>query len=179
MGQNSTWQSHPYNATGNDDLSPVTKRRLRKIMGPSYDERQIKSQSYTDDRDDRKGKKKKRSTDPTDRQYQSDRRDRQQAADDPYPDYERPSNLIEMSVRFSPVINTNTAEGQGNYQNFAANGMGVRPSIGVSLDYFFFKDRYAFSSGIWYTIKRSGYCNARFVWANALGPGGTVEAVGL
>jgi len=34
MGQNSTWQSHPYNATGNDDLSPVTKKTdLASITG--------------------------------------------------------------------------------------------------------------------------------------------------
>ena len=151
MAQSTTWSSHAYTPASDDELSPVTKRRVRKILGSSYDQRP------TDDRDDRKGKKKKRSTDPNYRQYQSDRRDRQQSADDPYPDYDRPSKLIEMSLRFSPVFGTNTAEGEGSYQNFAPNGMGIRPSIGVSLDYFFFKDRYAFSSGIWYTIKRSGY----------------------
>lgn len=155
--QKPAWQSGNYSTSGTDDLSPVTKRRLKKILGTSYDQRQTGPQSYVDDRDDRKGKKKKGKNNTADRQYQSELRRRQQAGQDIYPDYERPSHLIEMSLRFSPVFNANTAEGQGAYQNFAPNGLGVRPSIGVSLDYFFFKDRYAFSSGIWYTIKRSGY----------------------
>lgn len=157
VAQPTSWSTHGYTSNSNDDLSPVTKRRVRKILGPSYDQRQTADQSYADGHDDREGKKKKRSNDPTYRDYKGERRDRQQGATDPYPDYKRPDKLIEMSLRFSPVINSNTAEGTGNYQHFAPNGVGVRPSVGVSLDYFFFKDRYAFSSGIWYTIKRSGY----------------------
>jgi len=77
--------------------------------------------------------------------------------DDDGPDYARPNKLVEMSLRVAPSLLLNTAEGAGEYAGFAPNGAGVRLSVGPTLDYFFFKDRYAFSSGLWYTIKRSGY----------------------
>ncbi|WP_266369017.1 porin family protein [Tellurirhabdus rosea] len=73
------------------------------------------------------------------------------------PDYARPTKLVEMSIRVAPSLMLNTAEGTGDYTGFAPNGAGVRMSVGPTLDYFFFKDRYAFSSGLWYTIKRSAY----------------------
>ncbi len=73
------------------------------------------------------------------------------------PDFARPDRLIEMSFRFSPSFSYNTADGVGAYSQFLTNGTGVRLSVGPSLDYFFFKDRYAFSSGLWYTIKRSSF----------------------
>lgn len=73
------------------------------------------------------------------------------------PDFARPTHLIEMSFRFAPSFSYNTAEGVGAYSQFQPNGVGVRMSVGPSLDYFFFKDRYSFSSGLWYTIKRSSF----------------------
>ncbi|WP_375444122.1 outer membrane beta-barrel protein [uncultured Fibrella sp.] len=73
-------------------------------------------------------------------------------------DFTRPNGrLIEMSFRFAPSFSYNTAEGTGSYSQFQTNGVGVRMSVGPSLDYFFFRDRYAFSSGLWYTIKRSSF----------------------
>jgi hypothetical protein len=71
--------------------------------------------------------------------------------------FSRPDHLIEMSFRFAPGFSYNSADGVGAYSQFQTNGTGVRLSIGPSLDYFFFKDRYAFSSGLWYTIKRSSF----------------------
>ena len=95
------------------------------------------------------------------RDYKAERDSRQQSqsgyADDRLPDYERPSHLIEMSFRVAPGIGFNSADGTGSYSQFQSNGIGVRVSVGPSLDYFFFKDRYAFSSGLWYTIKRSSF----------------------
>ncbi|WP_128547421.1 outer membrane beta-barrel protein [Larkinella soli] len=72
-------------------------------------------------------------------------------------DYAPPQKLIEMSFRFAPSVTFNTAEGFNSYTGFRENGAGMRLSLGPSLDYFFFKDRYSFSSGLWYTIHRSGY----------------------
>ncbi|MGA0559244.1 outer membrane beta-barrel protein [Larkinella sp. VNQ87] len=72
-------------------------------------------------------------------------------------DYAPPQKLIEMSFRVAPSVTFNTAEGFGSYAGFRKNGAALRMSIGPSIDYFFFKDRYSFSSGIWYTIHRSGY----------------------
>ena len=95
------------------------------------------------------------------RDYKAERDNRQQSqsgyADDRLPDYERPAHLIEMSFRVAPGIGFNSADGTGSYSQFQRNGIGVRMSVGPSLDYFFFKDRYAFSSGLWYTIKRSSF----------------------
>jgi len=76
---------------------------------------------------------------------------------DEEPDYARPTKLIEMSIRAAPSLSFHSADGLGSYQGFAARGPGIRMSVGPSLDYYFFKDRYAFSSGLWYTIKRSAY----------------------
>ncbi|HEX9956713.1 MAG TPA: porin family protein [Fibrella sp.] len=73
------------------------------------------------------------------------------------PDYTRPEHLIEMSFRFAPGFSFNSADGVGAYSQFLPNGVGMRMSVGPTLDYFFFKDRYAFSSGLWYTIKRSSF----------------------
>ncbi|CCG99039.1 hypothetical protein FAES_1028 [Fibrella aestuarina BUZ 2] len=73
------------------------------------------------------------------------------------PDYQNPARLIEMTFRVAPSISFNTVEGSGAYSQFDANGMGARMSIGPSLDYFFFKDRYAFGTGLWYTVKRSAF----------------------
>ena len=95
------------------------------------------------------------------RDYKADRDTRRPQsnvyADDQLPDYERPSHLIEMSFRVAAGIGFNSADGTGSYGQFQTNGIGVRMSVGPSVDYFFFKDRYAFSSGLWYTIKRSSF----------------------
>lgn len=72
-------------------------------------------------------------------------------------DYAPPQKLIEMSFRVAPSVTFNTAEGFNSYAGFRTNGAAMRMSIGPTIDYFFFKDRYSFSSGIWYTIQRSGY----------------------
>ncbi|GAB3268761.1 hypothetical protein GCM10027347_38390 [Larkinella harenae] len=72
-------------------------------------------------------------------------------------DYAPPQKLIEMSFRLAPSVTINTAEGFGSYAGFRDNGAAMRMSLGPSIDYFFFKDRYSFSSGLWYTIHRSGY----------------------
>ncbi|MEZ0540795.1 outer membrane beta-barrel protein [Fibrella arboris] len=88
------------------------------------------------------------------RDYQFERDERRANKLD---DFARPTHLIEMSFRFAPSFSYNTAEGVGAYSQFQPNGIGVRMSVGPTLDYFFFKDRYAFSSGLWYTIKRSSF----------------------
>ncbi|MFC5411353.1 outer membrane beta-barrel protein [Larkinella bovis] len=72
-------------------------------------------------------------------------------------DYAPPQKLIEMSFRLAPSVTFNTAEGFDSYAGFRTNGSALRMSLGPSVDYFFFKDRYSLSSGLWYTIQRSGY----------------------
>ncbi|MFD2573658.1 PorT family protein [Spirosoma soli] len=119
--------------------SNVTEKRFRKILGDNYDGQDKNRQEYDDDR------KKRR------------RRQNTESNGESGPDYAQPIHLIEMGIRFAPSLDLNTAEGTGNYAGFRDNGAGVRMSVGPTLDYFFFKDRYSFSTGLWYTIKRSGF----------------------
>ena len=86
-------------------------------------------------------------------------RDYQREADDRRADrgFARPDRLIEMSFRLAPGVSFNSVEGSGAYGQFQPNGVGLRLSLGPSVDYFFFKDRYAVSSGLWYTVKRSSF----------------------
>ena len=124
--------------------SSVTEKRFRKILGDNYDGQDQNRRDYDDDRKRRKRKQQQ----PT---QTSD------SYDGTGPDYARPTHLIEMSLRFAPSLDLNTAAGTGSYAGFRNNGAGIRMSVGPSLDYFFFKDRYAFSTGLWYTIKRSSF----------------------
>ncbi|GAB3953091.1 hypothetical protein GCM10028805_36200 [Spirosoma harenae] len=124
--------------------SSVTERRFRKILGDNYDGQDQNRRDYDDDRK-RRRRKQNQSSDTENNGYGAG------------PDYLWTTHLIEMSIHFAPSLDMNTAEGTGNYLGFRTNGAGVRMSVGPSLDYFFFKDRYAFGTGLWYTIKRSGF----------------------
>ncbi|QDK83467.1 PorT family protein [Spirosoma sp. KCTC 42546] len=126
--------------------SSVTEKRFRKILGDNYDGQDKNRKEYDDDRKRRRRK-----------QSQSTDNSSENNGFGSGPDYAWVSHLIEMSIRFAPSLDLNTAQGTGSYAGFRTNGAGVRMSVGPSLDYFFFKDRYAFSTGLWYTIKRSGF----------------------
>ncbi|MFD2938209.1 porin family protein [Spirosoma flavum] len=124
--------------------SSVTEKRFRKILGDNYDGQDKNRQDYDDDR---KRKRRQQSTGS-------------QTENNGYgsgPNYTWPHHLIEMGIRFAPSLDVNTAQGTGTYTDFRNNGAGIRMSVGPTLDYFFFKDRYAFSTGLFYTIKRSGF----------------------
>lgn len=124
--------------------SSVTEKRFRKILGNNYDGQDKNRQAYDDDR--KRKRRQQTTTNQTDNNgYGSG------------PDYAWPHHLIEMGIRFAPSLDVNTAAGTGSYAGFRNNGAGVRMSVGPTLDYFFFKNRYAFSTGLWYTIKRSGF----------------------
>lgn len=142
----------------------VTERRFRKILGDAYQPARQANTSRWDvpvyDEKPLRKRRKSKDRETSDREYQQSRRAsgrRTPEQDWSGPDYERPRRLIEMSVRFAPNASVNAISGTGKYQGFAPNGSALRPSVGVSLDYFFFKDRYALSSGVWYTIKRMAY----------------------
>lgn len=156
-----SWAQFRQASTNEYATSRVTERRFRKILGRTayrsdYDNSNVATPSEkTTIVYDEKPLRKRRKKNTVDRDYREESRAR--SNNDVYPDYERPSHLIEMSLRLAPNASVNVVEGAGNYQGFAPNGTALRPSVGVSLDYFFFKDRYAFGSGLWYTIKRMGY----------------------
>ncbi len=124
--------------------SSVTEKRFRKILGNNYDGQDKNRQDYDDDR--KRKRRQQTTTNQTDNNgYGSG------------PDYAWPHHLIEMGIRFAPSLDVNTAVGTGSYAGFRNNGAGIRMSVGPTLDYFFFKDRYALSTGLFYTIKRSGF----------------------
>lgn len=126
--------------------SSVTEKRFRKILGDNYDGQDQNRRNYDDDRKRRRRQQRAEENDSNENNgYGSG------------PDYAWPTHLIEMSIRFAPSLDINTAEGTGNYTGFRSNGVGARMSVGPTLDYFFFKNRYAFSTGLWYTVKRSGF----------------------
>lgn len=140
--------------------SSVTEKRFRKILGDNYDGQDQNRQQYDDDRKKRRQRQEKSANESTENNgYGSG------------PDYSWPTHLIEMSIRFAPSLDINTAGGTGNYAGFRPNGTGVRLSVGPSLDYFFFKNRYAFSTGLWYTIKRSGFQMPGSFGASVWSPG--------
>jgi hypothetical protein len=62
---------------------------------------------------------------------------------------------IKLGFKFSPSIAFNSTVTEGRYDGVTPNGAGLRFSAGPIAD-FFFADNYAFHTGLWYTVKRSG-----------------------
>lgn len=139
--------SQPRLYTPNLALASEGNRNYRTSSDP-FDEKPLK------------GRRKKKQAEKERAEYERAKygRTNQNTDDgDLYPDYSQPTHLIEMSFRVAPIVSFNTVQGEGTYERFTDNGAGVRLSVGPSLDYFFYKNRYSFSTGLWYTIKRSGY----------------------
>ncbi|MDJ1480134.1 porin family protein [Cytophagaceae bacterium YF14B1] len=62
---------------------------------------------------------------------------------------------VKLGFKFSPAVAFNSAVTEGDYDVVGKNGSGLRFSAGPVMD-FFFADNYAFHTGLWYTVKRSG-----------------------
>jgi len=63
---------------------------------------------------------------------------------------------LKMGFRFSPGIIINYVEASKNFKGFDSNGANVRLSLGPIAD-FYITDKYAFSTGLWYTVKSVNY----------------------
>jgi hypothetical protein len=61
---------------------------------------------------------------------------------------------VKIGLRFAPSIAFNGVVSDGIYNDATNGGTGLRFSAGPTAD-FFFADNYAFSTGLWYTVKRS------------------------
>lgn len=59
-----------------------------------------------------------------------------------------------IGLRFAPNISINSVQGEGIFSNTVRNHATMRFSAGPIAD-FFFHDNYAFSTGLWYTVKSS------------------------
>ena len=64
---------------------------------------------------------------------------------------------VEISFQLLTSMSWNSASGSGSAAFTDNFGSGLRTSIGPNIDVYFFRDRYAFGTGLWYTIKRIGY----------------------
>jgi hypothetical protein len=60
-----------------------------------------------------------------------------------------------LGLRVAPNISFNSVNSEGNFNNIENDGSSLRFSAGPIAD-FFFADNYAFTTGLWYTVKRVG-----------------------
>lgn len=64
---------------------------------------------------------------------------------------------VEISFQLLTSMSWNSASGSGSAAFTDSFGSGLRTTVGPNIDFYFFRDRYAFGTGLWYTIKRMGY----------------------
>jgi hypothetical protein len=72
----------------------------------------------------------------------------------------RSQSNVQLSIRFAPGLAFNSAQIEGALP-ITNEGTAVRLSGGLSAD-IFVSETYAFSTGLWYTIKRSAFENVPF-----------------
>lgn len=65
------------------------------------------------------------------------------------------SAQVKLGFKFSPNIAFNSTVTEGIYDGVSPSGASVRFSAGPIAD-FFFADNYAFHTGLWYTLRRTG-----------------------
>jgi hypothetical protein len=74
---------------------------------------------------------------------------------------------LKMGFRLSPGFIINYVEASKNFKGFESNGTNVRLSLGPVAD-FYISEKYAFSTGLWYTIKSVNYSMHRTFYDNDL-----------
>ena len=63
---------------------------------------------------------------------------------------------LKMGFKFSPGFIINYVDASKNFKGFDSNGANVRLSLGPVID-MYITDKYAFSTGLWYTVKSVNY----------------------
>lgn len=63
---------------------------------------------------------------------------------------------LKMGFKFSPGFLFNYVESSKNFKGFDSNGANIRLSLGPVVD-MYITDKYAFSTGLWYTVKSVNY----------------------
>ena len=63
---------------------------------------------------------------------------------------------LKMGFKFSPGFIINYVDASKNFKTFASNGADIRLSLGPVVD-MYITDKYAFSTGLWYTVKSVNY----------------------
>jgi hypothetical protein len=62
---------------------------------------------------------------------------------------------VKLGLRVAPNISFNSVNSEGSFNNIENDGSSLRFSAGPIAD-FFFAENYAFTTGLWYTVKRVG-----------------------
>lgn len=63
---------------------------------------------------------------------------------------------VKIGFRFAPILSNNYVDGRGRFAGTLNNGPALQASLGPVAD-FFFAEKYAFSTGLLYTVKRAGF----------------------
>jgi len=63
---------------------------------------------------------------------------------------------LKIGFKFSPGFIINYVDASKDFKTFASNGANVRLSLGPVVD-IYITDKYAFSTGLWYTVKSVNY----------------------
>lgn len=63
---------------------------------------------------------------------------------------------LKMGFKFSPGLTINYVESSKDFKGFDSNGANIRLSMGPVID-MYVTDKYAFSTGLWYTVKSVNY----------------------
>jgi Outer membrane protein beta-barrel domain len=63
---------------------------------------------------------------------------------------------VQMGFRVAPTLSITYADGDGKFSGITDNGISLQMSVGPTAD-FFFGDKYAFSTGLFYTVKQAGF----------------------
>jgi hypothetical protein len=66
------------------------------------------------------------------------------------------SENLKLGFRVGTFVSTNGVEGTTRFANTQNNGAAIRLSVGPTADYFF-AEKYALSTGLFYTVKRAGF----------------------
>ncbi len=74
---------------------------------------------------------------------------------------------MKMGFKFSPGLIINYVESSKNFKGFESTGGNIRLSLGPVVD-FYMSEKYAFSTGLWYTVKSVNYTMHRTFYDNEL-----------
>lgn len=67
------------------------------------------------------------------------------------------SGLIDVSFHLLPTLTWNTVSGSGTFSSYDSPGASLRFTAGPSADFYVSRNRYALSTGVWYTVKSAGF----------------------
>ncbi len=74
---------------------------------------------------------------------------------------------LKIGFKFSPNITLNEVEGSKDFKDLNASGINLKMSLGPILD-LYFAEKYAFSTGLWYTVKGTSYAVGSNFYNNIL-----------